>query len=205
MLRSCFAAIALLAAPNLILAEDPPKYPSSPSQLGILMKFDVPPPKGVLEAMEHEVAGMLQPADVKVVWRLADQSDGRETFRHLVVLQFRGACRAQPASFGEISTFEGDGELANSTVREGQVMPFAEIHCDKVSSFLHPLRAAEQSAKLGAAIGRVVVHELYHILTDRLSHGAGEISKASLTAVDLARPLVRLSPAEIDLFRKSVQ
>src|SRR5215471_19554577 len=121
----------------------------SPPQLAILMKFDVPPPAAVLEAMQHEVAQIFEPAGIQLVWRLLEQNDGTELFSHVVVLRFRGMCRTLPTSLSELQPFVEDLELANATVRDGEALPFAEVHCDRVSAFLRPWRKAEQAATLG--------------------------------------------------------
>jgi len=85
-----------------------------------------------------------------------------------------------------------------------KALPFAEIHCDRVSAFLRPRRKAEQTATLGAAMGRVIAHELYHMLTNTLTHGVGVLSKASVTSMELGRS-GRFSQDEIELVKKSVQ
>src|SRR5437868_4613447 len=113
MVRSCFAAISFLAFSGWACAETPAETSPlqlAPSQLGILMKFDVPPPKHVLESMEREVSRILKPVQVNLAWRFMDASDGTESFSHVVVLRFHGSCQTQPALFGEVSTLEGETE-----------------------------------------------------------------------------------------------
>jgi hypothetical protein len=139
-----------------------------------------------------------------VTWRLAEQNEGQELFSHVVVIQVRGACHTQPSSWDELRPRLDSPELASASVRDGKALPFAKIDCDRVSALLRPWRKAEQAATLGAAMGRVVAHELYHMLTNTLTHGVGGLSKASLTSVELGRS-VRFSQNEIDLFKKSVQ
>jgi hypothetical protein len=176
-----------------------------PPQLAIMMKFDVPPPSAVLEAMQHEVTKIFEPAGIQLAWRWLEQNDGSELFSHVVVLRFRGMCRTLPASLTELQPFIDDLELANATVREGQALPFAEVHCDRVSAFSRPWRKAEQAATLGVAMGRVIAHELYHMLTNTLTHGIGTLSKASVTSQELAWGAARFSPDEIELVKQSVR
>jgi hypothetical protein len=176
----------------------------TPPQLAILMKFDVRPPTAVLDSMQREVTSIFEPAGVQVAWRLVDQNDGRELFPHVVVIRFRGACHTQPASWDELQPLLEDPELASASVRDGKALPFAEVHCDRVSAFLRPWRKAEQSAVLGAAMGRVIAHELYHMLTNTLTHGVSALSKASVTSAELGRS-GRFSPDEIELLKNSVR
>jgi hypothetical protein len=177
----------------------------SPAQLTILMKFDAQPPPAVLESMQREVAQIFEPAGIRVAWRLLEQNDGREVFSHVVVIRFRGVCRTQPSSWNELQPLLDNLELASASVRDGKALPFAEVHCDRVSAFLRPWRRAEQAATLGAAMGRVIAHELYHMLTNTLTHGAGALSKASVSSVELGWRGASFSKDEIELFKKSVQ
>jgi hypothetical protein len=173
-------------------------------QLAILMKFDIRPPTAVLDSMQREVASIFEPAGVSVAWRLVEQNDGRELFPHVVVIRVRGACHTQPASWDELQPLLENPELASASVRDGKAVPFAEVHCDRVSAFLRPWRKAEQSGALGAAMGRVIAHELYHMLTNTLTHGVSALSKASVTSVELERS-ARFSPDEIEQLKNSVR
>ncbi|HLH44160.1 MAG TPA: hypothetical protein VKV74_14325 [Bryobacteraceae bacterium] len=177
---------------------------NSAAQLVIVMRFDVGPPAGVLESMQREVASILEPADVQVTWRRAEQNDGRELFRHVVVIRFRGACHTPPVSWDELPAAMENPELASASVRDGKALPFAEVHCDRISAFLRPWRKAEQSAALGAVMGRVIAHELYHMLTNTQTHGVSALSKATVTSVELGRS-GRFSADEIERLKDSVR
>lgn len=181
------------------------QIPQSQPQLTILLKFELPPPAPVLESMQHEVDQIFEPAGIRVLWRALDQSDGTELYSHVVVVRVRGACRTQPPSLRELQPLLDDLELANAKVRDGKALPFAEAHCDRVSAFLRPWRKAEEAASLGVAMGRVIAHELYHMLTNTLTHSVGALSKASVTSQELAWRGAQFSEDEIELFKKSVQ
>lgn len=200
MAKTWNLAVGLLAAAGGLFAQE-----ATEQRLAILMKFDRTPPAGVLESMQREVAAIFAPAGIQVAWRSLEKSDGREVFRHVVVVRFRGACSANPASLVELEPLLEENELAHALVRDGHALPFAEIHCDRVSAFLHPWRKAGQAATLGTAMGRVIAHELYHVLTNTLTHGQGDLSKARVSAEDLASRAATFSPEEIELFKKSMQ
>jgi Fe-S cluster biogenesis protein NfuA len=193
-------AVGLLAAAAGLLAQEAPEPP-----LAILMKFDRTPPAGVLDSMQREVAEIFAPAGIQVAWRSLENSDGREVFRHVVVVRFRGACSGNPVSLMELEPLLEETELAHALVRDGRALPFAEVHCDRVSAFLRPWRKAEQAGTLGIAMGRVIAHELYHVLTNTLTHGQGDLSKAHVSAEDLGSRAAIFSPEEIELFKKSMQ
>jgi hypothetical protein len=178
--------------------------PPAPAQLAILMKFDVAPPVRVLDSMQHEVAQIFDPTGIHVTWGLLGDNDGSEVFQHVIVLRFRGACRTT-TSLPELQPLIEDLELASAAVRDGKALPFAEVRCDRVSSFLRPWRKAGEAATLGIAMGRVIAHELFHMLTNTLTHGAGTLSRASVTPEELAGHQARFSENEIELFKKSVR
>jgi hypothetical protein len=200
MAKTWNLAVGLLAAAGGLFAQE-----AAEPRLAILMKFDRTPPAGVLESMQREVAAIFAPAGIQVAWRSLEHNDGREVFRHVVVVRFRGACSANPPSLVELEPLLEENELAHALVRDGHSLPFAEVHCDRVSAFLRPWRKAGQSATLGIAMGRVIAHELYHVLTNTLTHGHGDLSKARVSPEDLDSPAATFSPEEIELFKKSMQ
>jgi hypothetical protein len=75
------------------------------------------------------------------------------------VIRFRGECRVQTASFGELRPLPDDLELADAAVRDGKALPYAEVHCDRVSAFLRPWYKAQQAGALGVAMGRVIAQQ----------------------------------------------
>jgi hypothetical protein len=199
MAKTWNLAVGLLAAAVGLFAQE-----AAEPRLAILMKFDRTPPAGVLESMQREVAAIFAPAGIQVAWRSLEHNDGREMFRHVVVVRFRGTCNTNPSLAGLEPLLE-ENELAHALVRDGRALPFAEVHCDRVSAFLHPWRKAEQAATLGIAMGRVIAHELYHVLTNTLTHGQGDLSKAHVSAEDLGWRGATFSSEEIELFKKSMQ
>jgi hypothetical protein len=199
MAKTWSLAVGLLAAAGGLFAQE-----AAEPRLAILMKFDRTPPAGVLESMQREVAAIFAPAGIQVAWRSLEDNDGREVFRHVVVVRFRGACNTNPSLAGLEPLLE-DAELAHALVRDGRALPFAEVHCDRVSAFLRPWRKAGQAATLGIAMGRVIAHELYHMLTNTLTHAEGDLSKAHVSAEDLGSRGATFSSEEIELFKRSMQ
>ena len=125
-------------------------------------------------------------------WRVAGDNHGDESFAGLVVLKFKGKCKVENwAQPGESSTFApGETQTLGSTqVANGHVLPFSEVKCDAVKQALCYLRpGANQSEKqkaLGLAMGRVVAHEMYHILARTTGHAARGLARAAESLQDL--------------------
>src|SRR5689334_12403093 len=70
-------------------ASDPKILP-----LGIFMDFDVKPGEAAVKAMEDEVVQLLHSTGIDLNWRLTRENRGNEIFSNLVVLKFKGLCRA---------------------------------------------------------------------------------------------------------------
>ena len=78
---------------------------------------------------------------------------------------------------------------------DGRVLPFSEVRCDAVKQALSYLRpeadSVERQKALGLAMGRVVAHELYHVLANATAHAAIGMAKAVESLDDLVstRPI----------------
>ena len=74
--------------------------------------------------------------------------------------------------------------LGTSLVSDGQVLPFSEVECDQVRKTLaYEERATEMDRQcaLGRAMGRVVAHELYHVLACTTKHAGRGLARATQT------------------------
>ena len=159
--------------------------------IGVFLQFDSVPSRAAVEVMKREVDALLRPAGVSVNWRMAAENRGNESFPNLVLLNFQGKCRADAwsgAARGAAAT------LGATRVANGRVLPFTEVRCDAVKQALSYLRPetgmVERQKALGLAMGRVVAHELYHVLANATSHAARGLANAAESLDDLvsARP-----------------
>jgi hypothetical protein len=181
-----------VAIPVLAFAQGSVQTSLSPS-VGVYMDFDSAPGVASLETMKKEVNQLLQPSGISLNWRLTKENRGDEAFSGLVVIQFRGKCKAegwwQPATgFGGTGA-DGSSVLASTRVDDGKVTPYSEVQCDQVRralSYLSPEAGQEErQSAFGRALARVVAHEIYHILARTTAHAAGGLAKASHSLEDL--------------------
>jgi mono/diheme cytochrome c family protein len=152
----------------------------------ICMMFEKLPPGFALETMEAEVERAILPAGPSVAWKLVDDAAGNFTARELVVVSFRGLCQAG----SRISTRVDRAAPMGSTQRvRGTILPYANVDCDQVREAIHNHLATggavEREFLMGRAVGRVVAHELYHILAGTEQHNADGLGKAFLNERDL--------------------
>ena len=185
LLAACAALLPLSG-----LAQAPAK-PESPRSIGVFMDFESAPGAASVEIMKREVESLLKPSGVSLAWRLVRDNHGNEPFAGLVVLKFKGQCKAEGA-YSVTDAFGSAGEsetLASTKVDHGRVLPYSEVECDQVRQALSYLAPGagqkERQRALGVAMGRVVAHELYHILAGTTTHAGKGLAKASHSFEDL--------------------
>jgi hypothetical protein len=138
-------------------------------------------------AMTRELARLMATAHYQVeVVELNAQTRTEQDIERLVVLELRGECSANPAA--AISTGPSNS-LASSAVIDGHVLPFATMHCGVLNRLLAAAnRSPAESLRedlYGRSIGRIVAHELYHILADEVGHEQVGVAKACFRLSDL--------------------
>jgi len=138
-----------------------------------------------LPSMQHEVNALMQAAGYRVDWRIAGESSGDVEAEALVVVELRGACHAPDAS-EKIAPLPKDAALASTPVSSGKVLPFSWVNCDNLTRLLgHAAAGPREDFLYGQAIGRLVAHELYHILANQRHHAESGIAKSAFSARDL--------------------
>jgi len=185
MLRSSnWALYAALAAFSTSL-------PAQQHIVGVFMDFESVPGEASVRAMEQEVDQLLKPSGISLDWRLIRENKGNQPFGSLVVLRFKGSCKADrmPIVASDLGLPGEDHALASTLVSEGRVLPFSEVECDQVRNalrYLHPgAGSRERQLALGRALGRVVAHELYHIFARTTTHAAHGLAQPSQSLEDL--------------------
>ncbi len=113
------------------------------------------------------------------------ENQGNEPFDRLVVVKFTGTC----ACGGFLQPTREIVILGSTAVASGQVLPYSQIRCDQVRRLLPEVEFApgrrRGDAALGRALGRVLAHELYHVLLGTTHHSASGIGEAIQSTEDL--------------------
>src|SRR5580704_5702662 len=138
------------------------------TNLTIVLDFKGPHSPESVAAMERETQGILKNAGVHLDWKSREEAQNTSA-ADLVVVRFNGACELPPAPL-----YDERGPLASTYETDGQVQPFSEVSCDRVGAFvrsgLHGGDLKKGDLLLGKALGRVVAHELVHMLTGAKEH-----------------------------------
>jgi hypothetical protein len=148
-------------------------------------QFQQEPSASVLQAMRQELASIMAPMGLRFDWRPLSSVSGKDVAVELAVMTFKGRCDAENL----LPRSAQSGRLGWTHVSEGAVLPFSDIDCDGVREFLQASllqrRAGDRDELYGRAIGRVLAHELYHILGNTQHHGSKGVAKAAYTVANL--------------------
>ena len=151
-----------LAVGVLPAAGEPREAPVAP--ITLYTQFQQDPPKAVLEAIQAELESIMSPMGLNFLWRSLSAASGSEVSVELAVVHFKGTCN--------VTSHEphnpGPGALGRTYVSDGSILPFVDVDCDRIGSFVQQgLMALDRDGREGAfgrAVGRVLAHEMYHIL-----------------------------------------
>lgn len=143
-----------------------------------------------LPSMKPELAEALEPMQFTLSWRSLDTRRAGEDFERVVVVEFRGDCSADGLSSAnrDLELREAP-TLASAAVSSGRVLPFIQIECDKLrmllGSKLVGMPMGERTEAMGKAVGRLLAHELYHVLSQAKHHSDKGLSRSCFRVEDL--------------------
>jgi hypothetical protein len=137
--------------------------------LTVILDFKGPRSQASLKEMEREAGRILKSSGFRLGWGLLGQ-DPAATYNDLVVFTFRGACEFVPAP----PRNDELGPYALTRMTDGEVLPFGEVDCDRVVGAVRSAMSGSDYARgdelVGRAMGRVLAHELVHMVTKSVEH-----------------------------------
>jgi hypothetical protein len=158
---------------------------STAPAIALYTNFQHEPSPAIREAVRDEVESIMEPSGLRFEWRSLNSNTGREVSVELAVVSFKGTCEVSPAALPRFVS----GPLGWTHVSDGVILPFADVDCDRIRGFvqreLSMFSAEDREQVFGRAIGRVLAHELYHILANTDKHGSCGIGKSAYTVQDL--------------------
>ncbi len=151
----------------------------------IVLQFEARHSESSISEMKRELQSLMRDSGVELNWRRPDELSASDSFPSIVVVTFHGSCEMKtlpPPLPGEPVA------LGYAHVSNGVIIPFADVECDRVRSSLRSANAgfgANGDRLLGRALGRVLAHELHHIIDQTRAHSRHGILRKSLTPIDL--------------------
>lgn len=137
------------------------------------------------EEMQREMNRLLAKTERRVEFKDRREIQPGVDVADLTVVKFRGNCRmaVEPVYLDE------RGPLAFAHVSDGDVLPFAEVLCDRVrkaaQSAMHGGDFAKAQQLMGRAMARVLAHELWHARTNSTGHQKTGVARHALSGKQL--------------------
>lgn len=167
----------------------------TPSAVTVVLDFTAAYSDQSVREMQREAQSILHASGIHLEWRTRSQAS-RASFDELVVIKFSGACEPQATPWVSAEP----GSLGYTFVSDGSVLPYSEIACDKVAAAIRSAMpggvSGDPEMLLGRALGRVVAHELVHMLTASRQHGREGVHRAELSGRQLVAIAFPLSAAD---------
>jgi hypothetical protein len=186
----CFGLLSTTSASSVL--------PPGKATLTILLKFDGDSSENSVSAMKTELTTIMKAAGTAVEFRSYEQMIGTDAAGPLVVVKFKGKCRMEPLPV----LYDERGPLAFTHSSDGEVLPFSEVSCDRVTTSVHSALWGGDRGRadelLGRALGRVLAHEIYHILGNTQKHGTKGVAKSALSGEQLIADRFGLNPSDME-------
>jgi hypothetical protein len=166
----------------------------------IVLDFQGPRNEQSVSEMKREFAGIMKNSAIHFEWKSRTEAD-HAGFTNLLVVRFKGTCILRPIPY----LYDERGPMAFTYSTEGEVQPFSEVECDRVTNVVRSAMSGSDFANadllMGRALGRVVAHEVVHILTKSGTHGRTGVAKTALSGRQLISDELRLDPEDLDRIR----
>jgi hypothetical protein len=130
--------------------------------------------------MKREAQALVRACGVELTWRRMDELSSSEAFPRMVVVKLRGVCKMGPPAPPLSSE---SGPLGSTYILGGEPAPFSDIECDRIRSALSSQPGGDLA--FGRALGRVLAHELHHMIDRTRGHTATGYTRRSLSPADL--------------------
>lgn len=165
----------------------------------VILAADQPVSSSVLRGLQHEAYVLVSQSRINLNWQMDRLTNPGEVALRLASIRLRGNCAAVPAPPAPKPVSTQLDTLGQTQVVEGKVLPFADINCEAVRRVLdRDLRTADMPHEemLGRALGRVIAHELYHILLRTRTHGKAGLAKPLISSGDLVVARYTFAPED---------
>jgi len=155
------------------------------AKVTVVLQFEARHSETSINEMKRELQSQMRSSGVELNWRQIDELSASDSFPSLVVIKFHGNCEATahatPLSSEPVA-------LAYTHVSNGNVIPFADVECDRIRNSLASAQIGYSSRNdllFGRAVGRVIAHELHHIIGRTRAHTPHGVSRKCLSPQEL--------------------
>jgi len=162
-------------------------------------------PDNTVSYMQRELETLMREAGYLVTWKIpGNPSDEGESM--IAVVELRGSCKA-PEARSHVTPVQNGASLASTAVDGDHVLPFSWINCETLTQMLAPslvgVSSKQRDFLYGRAMGRVLAHELYHMLANEREHVGSGVGKPSFSAKDVLNESFTFEETALAKFRDS--
>jgi hypothetical protein len=176
------------------------------AELAVYLTVNPSQPSAPLESMKREVSSLMQAAGYRVVWRDPRAPGATGETSELVVLDLRGSCALPAGSYRIDRSVDSGASLAETFIGNNGVSPFSWVNCANVTRMIGPALSGEAPAQrdylYGRAVGRVIAHELYHVMMGSTGHGHDGVAKARFSVANLLNERFEFDSTELAVLRQ---
>ncbi len=155
-------------------------------------------PERVLREAEREVGRLLAPAGLSAEVTRVPKS---RSFEHVFIVRLDGDCSTRgDAPPADLAPYAGAQRLASTQTRDGRVLPYGEVDCAHLRR-LTSHAPGDRALAMGKALGKVIAHELYHLLLNTTGHARQGLAKAKVNWTELWSA-AEFAPSDLRRFRR---
>jgi len=156
------------------------------ADLTVILDFETAHSAQSVAEMKVETEKLLTASGMSVGWRTVGTFRQGESFPKIAVVKFKGQCELTPF----MPAAPQNGAPLGFTYRvDGRMTPFGEVECDQIRGTLGAARLGaagdQRDVLFGRALGRVLAHELFHILSGSEAHAKQGVMQKYLSAAKL--------------------
>jgi hypothetical protein len=135
-------------------------------------------PANLISAMREETGALMETGSYRVRW-VDTPRDVTAAF--LVIVTMEGRCMPDTPPSGSAKT------LASAVVEDGRILPFVKINCAATQSFIASVLGSnpQPPSLVGRALGRLLAHELYHVVAQTVDHTSTGVTQAAVSVREL--------------------
>ena len=194
-------ALALHPAVAPVLAQS---TPLSPLRVGVLLQFEDKPSRRFVRDLSQEMQRIFRPTGLAFHFQSLD--DGSQAvYQRVVLVVMKGRCDPTLLE-GSAERVMGQRALGTTLLIDGEVAPLSVVDCDAIARMVANFGFRAFPRIVGwpffvRLTGRVLAHELLHVLLRSAAHGISDCTRPRLSTRDL-HDQARLEPAEVLQLRR---
>jgi hypothetical protein len=176
--------------------------PAGAANITVVIDFEGPHSDRSVQQMKRETEEIFKTAGVHLAWRARNEV-GQSSYENVVMVRFKGKCILEPVPM----LYDERGPFAFAYNSDGDVLPFSEVECGHLTASVHSAMWGDDFARsdylMGRALGRVLAHELVHILTGSAMHGNEGVTQAAFSGRELIGAPLRLSRIDVERLHRA--